>query len=209
MKQLFFLFLLQFFTLHILGQSAYTKTDLNLRSYRSTHSSIIGVIPSGEKVTVQYCDSYWCKVQYQNAYNGFVSKRYLKKQITTTKNYIAKTPTDRQIIIPKPKVDYYENSFGEMVQRPTYYTSPPSGASAVCRDGSYSFSRNRRGTCSHHGGVSEWLKSISSNYSKIKYSAVNHGTISNYNSIRCNGITQKGYRCKRKTKSSGGYCWQH
>lgn len=33
----------------------------------------------------------------------------------------------------------------------------PSGASARCRDGTYSYSRNRRGTCSHHGGVREWL----------------------------------------------------
>lgn len=27
---------------------------------------------------------------------------------------------------------------------------------AVCRDGSISLSRNRRGTCSHHGGVAQW-----------------------------------------------------
>lgn len=33
----------------------------------------------------------------------------------------------------------------------------PAGASAKCRDGSYSFSQHRRGTCSHHGGVSIWL----------------------------------------------------
>jgi hypothetical protein len=33
----------------------------------------------------------------------------------------------------------------------------PAGASALCRDGSYSFSAHRRGTCSHHGGVAQWL----------------------------------------------------
>ena len=33
----------------------------------------------------------------------------------------------------------------------------PAGASAKCRDGAYSFSQHRRGTCSHHGGVSSWL----------------------------------------------------
>src|SRR5262249_36375105 len=31
------------------------------------------------------------------------------------------------------------------------------GASAICRDGSYSYGQNRRGTCSHHGGVARWL----------------------------------------------------
>ena len=33
----------------------------------------------------------------------------------------------------------------------------PDGASAKCRDGSYSFSQSRRGTCSRHGGVAAWL----------------------------------------------------
>ena len=53
--------------------------------------------------------------------------------------------------------DYYINSEGESVRRPTFSKTAPAGASARCRDGSYSFSRNRRGTCSHHGGVAEWL----------------------------------------------------
>src|SRR3989449_5751163 len=37
-------------------------------------------------------------------------------------------------------------------------TSPPTGATARCRDGTYSFSRHRSGTCSHHGGVAAWLE---------------------------------------------------
>lgn len=52
--------------------------------------------------------------------------------------------------------NYYINTAGNKVQSPTKYDSRPSGASARCRDGSYSFSQNRRGTCSHHGGVAEW-----------------------------------------------------
>jgi Protein of unknown function (DUF3761) len=35
--------------------------------------------------------------------------------------------------------------------------SPPAGASAVCRDGTYSYSQHHSGTCSHHGGVAKWL----------------------------------------------------
>jgi hypothetical protein len=35
--------------------------------------------------------------------------------------------------------------------------SPPPGATARCRDGTYSFSHHHSGTCSHHGGVAEWL----------------------------------------------------
>jgi hypothetical protein len=36
-------------------------------------------------------------------------------------------------------------------------TPPPRGATARCRDGTYSFSRHHSGTCSHHGGVAMWL----------------------------------------------------
>lgn len=32
------------------------------------------------------------------------------------------------------------------------------GATAICKDGFYSFSATRRGTCSDHGGVKVWLR---------------------------------------------------
>ena len=51
----------------------------------------------------------------------------------------------------------YQNSKGQTVKRPENCSSAPQGASAQCRDGTYSFSRSRRGTCSHHGGVAKWL----------------------------------------------------
>jgi uncharacterized protein DUF3761 len=40
-------------------------------------------------------------------------------------------------------------------QQPT--SQAPAGATARCRDGTYSFSRHRSGTCSYHGGVATWL----------------------------------------------------
>jgi hypothetical protein len=39
--------------------------------------------------------------------------------------------------------------------------SPPPGATARCRDGSYSYSHHRSGTCSYHGGVAVWLAGAS------------------------------------------------
>lgn len=53
--------------------------------------------------------------------------------------------------------NYYTNSNGNTVHSPAYASSVPAGASARCRDGTYSFSQSRRGTCSHHGGVAGWL----------------------------------------------------
>ncbi len=50
----------------------------------------------------------------------------------------------------------YTNTAGNEVPSPYEAPPIPAGASAQCRDGTYSFSQNRRGTCSHHGGVAEW-----------------------------------------------------
>jgi cytoskeletal protein RodZ len=53
----------------------------------------------------------------------------------------------------------YTNSSGNTVHSPatTSDGSVPAGATAQCRDGSYSFSQHRNGTCSGHGGVASWL----------------------------------------------------
>ncbi|HKS43585.1 MAG TPA: DUF3761 domain-containing protein [Amycolatopsis sp.] len=49
------------------------------------------------------------------------------------------------------------NSDGNCVPRPVQAGSPPPGATARCKDGTYSFSQHRQGTCSGHGGVASWL----------------------------------------------------
>jgi Protein of unknown function (DUF3761) len=34
---------------------------------------------------------------------------------------------------------------------------PLQGVTAICNDGTYSYSQHSRGTCSHHGGVKQWI----------------------------------------------------
>jgi Protein of unknown function (DUF3761) len=52
----------------------------------------------------------------------------------------------------------YVNSAGNTVCSPEESPDgPPAGATAECQDGTYSFSESRSGTCSHHGGVANWL----------------------------------------------------
>jgi len=54
---------------------------------------------------------------------------------------------------------YYRNSDGNLIPRPcgdARKQPPPPGATAQCRDGTYSFSQHRSGTCSGHGGVQSW-----------------------------------------------------
>ncbi|HEY0501541.1 MAG TPA: DUF3761 domain-containing protein [Kutzneria sp.] len=53
--------------------------------------------------------------------------------------------------------DQYRNVDGVCVNRPVAAPGPPAGATAKCKDGTYSFSQHRSGTCSGHGGVAVWL----------------------------------------------------
>jgi hypothetical protein len=59
---------------------------------------------------------------------------------------------------PHTTSGYYQARSGHSVHRPMQADSRPDGATARCRDGTWSFSESRRGTCSHHGGVASWLR---------------------------------------------------
>ncbi len=85
---------------------------------------------------------------------------------TPTKKPIYIAPTSTPTPIPTATTtssqglsndNYYTNSAGNEVHSPAYSNSVPAGATARCRDGEYSFSQHRRGTCSGHDGVSQWL----------------------------------------------------
>jgi peptidoglycan hydrolase-like protein with peptidoglycan-binding domain len=53
----------------------------------------------------------------------------------------------------------YTNVSGAQVHSPAYSShGVPAGATAQCKDGTYSFSLHHSGTCSHHGGVATWLQ---------------------------------------------------
>jgi len=54
------------------------------------------------------------------------------------------------------------NVSGNCVLRPVVAAVAPAGASARCKDGTYSSSQHRSGTCSKHGGVQDWLRSLPS-----------------------------------------------
>jgi hypothetical protein len=62
---------------------------------------------------------------------------------------------------PSPQLSndrHYTNIDDQQVHSPAYSSGGvPAGATAVCRDETYSFSQHRSGTCSHHGGVAKWL----------------------------------------------------
>lgn len=82
------------------------------------------------------------------------TQQYTPPSQVTEKQTVQKTPTSDSGLSNN---NYYENVDGNQIHSPAYSDSVPAGASAQCRDGTYSFSQNRRGTCSHHGGVANWL----------------------------------------------------
>ena len=132
----------------------YTSTNLNLRSGPSTSYKVLTTIPIGTSVEMaENCDCDWIRVYYKSNI-GYVSSKYLTSQKVTNRT---STNTKTYSQNSKSSVKYYTNSAGQRVQSPTYYNKAPAGATALCGDGTYSFSKNRRGTCSHHGGVVKWL----------------------------------------------------
>ena len=105
------------------------------------------------------CDCKWVPVEY-NGYVGYISTKYLSSK-PVRKTYTSRRGTSVRKVGNSSynrhgSIRHYTNSYGNRVQSPTYYDSRPAGATALCRDGSYSFSQSRRGTCSHHGGVARW-----------------------------------------------------
>ena len=64
------------------------------------------------------------------------------------------------VALPSSYGGSYGGSYGATTSSGSSSTSTSSSSStatAQCRDGSYSYSRHRSGTCSHHGGVARWI----------------------------------------------------
>jgi Protein of unknown function (DUF3761) len=76
---------------------------------------------------------------------------------------------------PKPNCTnngIYVNSKGETVKRPENCSLVPQGATAQCGDGTFSFSKSRRGTSSHHGGLRSGYEWKLSKVEKARFDGV-------------------------------------
>lgn len=74
-----------------------------------------------------------------------------------TKQPVTKVVANGTYVAPQASCQNgsYVNTAGQTVCRPS--SNNTGGATAICKDGSYSYSQSRRGTCSSHGGVAQWL----------------------------------------------------
>ncbi|WP_407539342.1 DUF3761 domain-containing protein [Deinococcus radiomollis] len=130
----------------VLALQGVTISNVNLRAGPSSTARVLKVIPKATTLAVEVCTT-WCSVSY-GSQPGFVARSTLSFK----QGAPPKMPTNLPV-----NSGTYTNVDGQQIRRPVMSNAAPAGASAKCRDGSYSFSAHRRGTCSHHGGVGQWL----------------------------------------------------
>jgi hypothetical protein len=134
--------------------------------------------------TVRWWQRFWCSGRTRDAVNyrllyhttGKCDACWTITNLTGTG--VAHLRTARPLVRPKPKPKptapssgnnttpstgscpsgWYRNVDGNCIPGPS--NDPgllPGGPTAICRDGTYSYSQHHSGTCSHHGGVARWL----------------------------------------------------
>jgi hypothetical protein len=126
------------------GSVAYISTTIWLRAAPSLDAERLALLPQGTQVRILECAYQACIVGFRNI------QGYLPEEILEPEG-------------PSQPVDLgrgYINSHGTWIPSPAWTADgqPPVGATALCSDGSYSFSQSAQGTCSWHGGVEEWLR---------------------------------------------------
>ena len=148
--------LLTIFNVDNVAYVCYVSANLNMRYGPGVGYEIITTLPKGTPVTIEEdCDCKWVPIEYRG-FIGYISTKYLsnkapQKELKRERQLL--TYQHITYLSPRSGVRHYTNTDGYRVQSPTYYSSVPVGATALCRDGTYSFSRNRRGTCSRHGCI--------------------------------------------------------
>jgi hypothetical protein len=80
-----------------------------------------------------------------------VEKDFIVNALNTCTN--GGTPVSSNPTTSNPATTSPTKTSGPVVSE----TGAPKGSTAKCKDGTYSFSKTRSGTCSRHGGVLEWL----------------------------------------------------
>lgn len=136
----------------------------SLRDKPSRSSAIIKEVERNDRLTLIKQDSVgpWYNVRENKTgsagwiHGDVIVFNRVNDEVRTAQPRLERTATPRPTI-PTTSGRSYVNVDGQRVPSPVFSDKRPAGATARCGDGSYSFSQNRRGTCSHHGGVAEWL----------------------------------------------------
>lgn len=144
---------------------AVKSAKANIRESPSRSSRIITQVERNQRLTVTRAapSGPWYSVQdEQTRTEGWIHGSTIAfdsaSGTTTAAPPKTREETNQPRTVPPPVGSgrSYINVDGVRVPSPVFSDTRPEGTTARCRDGSYSFSQHRRGTCSHHGGVAVW-----------------------------------------------------
>ena len=146
-------------------RACFNLTGLNVRSGPGVEFSDIGGLTNGQCVTLdgRNGDGSWARIRGSDSATaprgGWVSSVYL--DISGEVQGLPVVEVGRVVATVVPTVRVATAVPPAPVRVSTPRPQPPvdnGGATAICNDGWLSNSQHRRGTCSHHGGVREWLR---------------------------------------------------
>ena len=134
----------------------------NLRDRPSKSGSVVTTVNKGDLVSLIDATPIgpWYRVRdSRSGSEGWVHGNTISllQPTESTPSNATSAQRPRRTLPPATSGRSYVNVDGIRVPSPVFSETKPDGATARCRDGSYSFSQHRRGTCSHHGGVAEWF----------------------------------------------------
>lgn len=143
-----------FFILSVLVSSIFSPAPVNNTSPAVTSPAVQGVqVTSAPTPTITETPTPTVTITPTNTPTPTIKKVIYKAPTYTYTPIPTAVPTS----VGLSNDNYYTNTAGNEVHSPAYSNSVPAGASAICGDGTYSFSQSRSGICSHHGGVAQWL----------------------------------------------------
>lgn len=128
--------------------------NANLRETPADEGKVVQLIAEGESVEVIKQKGAWFYVSAGNQ-KGWIHGNEIRFEKSEQKSSTQSKSIESETELPKssPSFDSTSPTVTKKQSEPEINSS---GATAKCRDGSLSYSRNRRGTCSHHGGVAVW-----------------------------------------------------
>ena len=130
----------------------------NVREAPSPHATVLATVDRGDLLSLLTLgpSGSWYRVRdSRSGVEGWIHGNTIALlQPAESKSNSAQRP---RVIAPSVSGRSYVNVDGVRVPSPVFADRKPAGSTARCRDGSYSFSQHRQGTCSHHGGVAQWF----------------------------------------------------
>jgi hypothetical protein len=132
---------------------AFTTSDQNDSNLPKGQTKVIQSGKNGVE-TLTYTVTYTNGKQTAKSLTKTTISTPSVNQVVEVGTYVA--PTTAPVTLHCTSGSYV-NVNGVAVCSPETSASAPAGATAQCKDGTYSFSLHHSGTCSSHGGVAVWL----------------------------------------------------